>query len=693
VHPWINLAGTDVLDAPEPKWRMDAAVLALPAVEATLEPGEVRVVSLAAPVAGRLALWSPDAPRLHGLVLTVSEADAPIDRSYTRFGWREYRIEGGDFLLNGGKLQMFGDLLHPFGPFVNSRRHVWAWYRMIKDMHGNAVRPHAQPHPRHYLKLADEMGLLVLDETALFGSSLQLNFEAPAAWDRYAAHFDNLILRDRNHPSVFGWSWGNELFATFIYDDAISAGRTNAWYGNMAALGARGRRLDPTRDWVSCDGDEDVRGSMPVWNKHFGHGLPHPDAIPSGLNKPLMVGESGGTYYARPAQLAVFNGPRAYESYRGRNEALAIDLYRNIVKLARPRLAFFSPAETAWFGLEHLPFGYDDFTRLPNADDGVWFPPFEEGRPGVQIERLPPYVCTLNPGWDPRLPLYRPLPLFEAQQAAQAPNGPLPSPWDRPPEREQPAPPSTPPPIIADVAFAGDKNSALHQRLQAWGVPLRDAIAGPGRLLIVDGATLVEAEAAATHERAEAVLAHGGVVWLMLQDAAAVSPAVQRLLPATVALSNRPATALAPTSPHPWTAGLDLPALYFAEDPGDRLILRHGLHGPFVEQGEVLLKASNTDWSLFHNVPENAKCAAVVLHEHLVKPPGATLVRVPHDDGAWLLSTIRDSPDAAQQTQLWQTLLRNLRIRLEDDTTASDTSAGNGCEHNLLLDGPPESPP
>ena len=70
--------------------------------------------------------------------------------------------------------------------------------------------------------------------------------------------------------------------------------------------------------------------------------------------------------------------------------------------MARPQLAYFSASETAWFGVEHLNLGYRDFDRLPDRRDGVFFTrPFEEGKPGMQPERIPPYVTTLNPGWDP----------------------------------------------------------------------------------------------------------------------------------------------------------------------------------------------------------------------------------------------------------------------------------------------------
>jgi beta-galactosidase len=692
VQPWVNLAGAGVLDAPEPKWRLDPPVMNLPPQTVSLKAGESKTVTLSETITGRLRFWSPDTPNLYGLVLSVNGDGQTLDRSYTRFGWRQCKIAGRDFLLNGKKVTLFADLLHPFGPFVNSRRYTWAWYRMIKDMHGNAVRPHAQPHPRHYLDLADEMGLLVLDETAMFGSSLQLNFEAPAAWDRYAEHYDNLILRDRNHPSVFGWSWGNELFAIFIYDKAITQEQTDAWYNQLAQLGGRGRRLDPTRDWFSCDGDEDVRGSMPVWNKHFGHGLPHPDWLPKDPTKPVMVGESGGTYYARPAQLAVFNGPRAYESYLGRNEALAIDVYDNIVNLARKQWVFFSPAETAWFGIEHLNLGYSDFTRLPNATDGVWLKPFEDGKPGIQPERIPPYVCTLNPGWDPDLPLYKPLPMFEAQKAAQAPDNPQPCAWDHKIQTPKPSV-SAVPATIDQVAFVGARDGELFQRLTALGLPLvpSDSLASP-KLALVDAVTLTEEMFPAAKKTADATIAAKGTVMVMLTKQGQTLALVNLLLPEPVTLTSRTATALVARQSDPWTSGFGLPDLYFAEDPADKKILKCGLDGPFVKRGKVLLDASNTDWSLFNDQPENAKCAAVVLYEHLAKPSGAALVTLQQGEGAFAVSAMDCVPKSPANAMFWRTLFTNMGVHLVSDSAPAGAQSKDK-PHDLLLNGPPENKP
>ncbi len=689
VQPWVNLAGTSVLDAPEPKWRLDPAVMSLPAQRVTITPGEARVIKMKAKVAGSLKLWSPDTPNLYGLVLSLDGDGKAIDRSYTRFGWRQVKIAGRDVLLNGQEIKMMGDLLHPFGPFVNSRRYVWAWYRMIKDMHGNAVRPHAQPHPRHYLDLADEMGLLLLDETAMFGSSIKLNFEEPQAWDRYAEHYDNLILRDRNHPSVFGWSWGNELFAIFIYDKTITTQQTDAWYRKLAELGNRGRRLDPTRDWFSCDGDEDVRGSMPIWNKHFGHGLPHPDWLPEEPTKPMMVGESGGTYYARPGQLAVFNGDRAYENYLGRNKALAIDVYDNIVNLALPKLVFFSPAETAWFGIEHLNFGYRDFTRLPNAEDGVWFMPFEEGKPGVQPERLPPYVATLNPGWDPDLPLYKPLPIFEAQKAAQAGGGPEPCRWDHKRKIKKVAAAAVKA-TIGRVTFAGALDGELYKYLDSLGLPMVGVDVESSALLIIDAESIADVTPEGVKEITKVVLGNEGAVLVMFRKSGAVPAVLNELLPAQVTLISRKATALVPGSRHAWTGGLGLGDIYFAEDSTDKYILKCGLDGDFVKKGRVLLEASNTDWSLFNNVREDAKCAAVVLYESLVKPSGTALVEMPSGRGRVIVSSLDIEPKSEANMAFWRRLFANAGVRFRapksTDERSSDTSESK--EHDLLLDGP-----
>jgi beta-galactosidase len=681
ISPWINDAGADVLSAPEPKWHLGKEVLTVAKKEVQIPPGTNAVVRLQVAVKNKLKLWSPDAPNLYGLVLNITQKKQIVDTHYQRFGWRQFKIQGSDMLLNGKKFQIFADILHPFGVFTQSRRTAWAWFKMIKDVGGNGVRLHAQPWPSYYEDMADEMGLVVLDEDGLFGSSLRLNFTEPVSWRRFADHFDALILRDRNHPSVFGWSFGNELFAIFDYNDMTKEDR-DKYYAQLTELGQRSFKLDPTREWISCDGDEDLRGTLPNWSKHFGLGL-HLDLLPAHLDKPLMIGESGGTYYARPSQLSVFNGERAFENYAGRNEALGIDAYQNIVQMARPKLAYYSVSELAWFGLEHLPLGYSDFTRLPTLQDGVFFKSFEEGKPGMQPERIPPYVTTLNPGWDQSLPLYKPLAMFNAMKAAFAKDDPHPSPWDHLQITSRPS--TTNEAVVTAVGFVGNQSGNLYAAMKRFGVPFTTNL-NDAAMVIVDGQDLTVSKADEIKPQLDALLARGGQIMICLNSSNADVASVNRLLPTPISLTVREATALDRGDDCSWNRTFSLDNLYFAENKQDKQILKCGLDGDFVHQGAVVFKASDTDWSQFNDVPENAKCAAVVLYEQLIKPSGAALVTAKQGVGMVSVSTIDYMTEDKAHVQFWCRLLQNMGVKIGKSMMPDDHQGKR--EHDLLLNGP-----
>jgi len=88
-------------------------------------------------------------------------------------------------------------------------------------------------------------------------------------------------------------------------------------------------------------------------------------------------------------------------------EALAIDVYQNIVQMARPKLAWYPLPN--WRGSASAPAArLARHSRLPDGRDGV-FPLCPTPRTARHAGRAhPPYVSTINPGWDPGLPLYRP---------------------------------------------------------------------------------------------------------------------------------------------------------------------------------------------------------------------------------------------------------------------------------------------
>jgi beta-galactosidase len=664
IKPWGNLAGKDILSAPVPKWRLGSKVLSFPVRQALVPAGGTAKVTLQVPVGTRLKLWSPDAPHLYGAVFQLKQVGATtaIDQHYVRFGWREFRIKGRNLTLNGKNIQLTGDFMHPFGPYMSSRRYVWQFYKTIKDMGGNSTRPHAQLHPRAYLDLADEMGLCVLDEASIFGSSINLNLKEEITWQRLEKHVDGMVVRDRNHASVFGWSPGNEMFALFFKTAKEERDRE---YLRLKSLARRPLALDPTRNWVSVDGDSDLEGTLPVWSRHLGIGLPGKDTFPQPDNgKPRMIGEHGGTYYASPPRLEEINGDKSYESYQARNEALAIDLYRMITTTARKELAFFSPSELGWFGLEHLPFGYRDHTRPPSKSDGVFFSKYAENQPGVQIERLPPYAMTLNPGFDQNLPAYKPMAMFEAMKAALRPANHQPSRWSQIPKvvkRAHPAPTN----LITKVAFAGDFRGELYETLSVFGIPLAaGADAATASMLIIDGESLSQTTAPAANRLAREILGRGGMVWGMMRDQGRSLPQLAGLLPSGLTLTDRHATSLVRGQSSPTTAGFSLDQLYFVGEGDDSQIQKAGLTGPLVQGGKVLLSASNSDWSLFDRRSESSKGSSMLIYENLQKPAGAALVEVPQGAGRLWISTLDTAPSNKLVETFWKQLFANIGVKV-----------------------------
>ena len=665
IHEWLNLAGSGTTDAAEIAWKLSDKLMSTASQKFTVRPGTSATVRLSRKISeGELKLWSPDSPSLYTAVLHLSDRDGGIDVRTERFGWREFRIVGDEFRLNGKKIQCFGDIQHPFSAYVCSRRFAWAWYRMIKDFGGNAVRPHAQPWPRCYYDLADEMGLMVLDETGLFGSSIRLNFEEDQTWERCTQQLENLILRDRNHPSVIGWSAGNETFAIALLNKAPQS-VSRIWDDKLVAMALHALECDPTRDFVTLDGDRDMDGRLPVWSKHFAHGLKLED-LPKGLGKPLVVGENGATYYGKPDQLVQFAGMLPYIDYKGRNEALARDLYQNVKYMAMPYLAYFSPSEVSWFGIEHINLGYHDFSRLPNLSDGV-FPglEYQENVPGYQYERIPPYVTTFNPGLDPELPVYKPLAMFEAYKAALAGDD-----FAAPDPSFEPAAFTPAEPVYSSVFVAGGCPARMAGFLGAVGARIAHSPSDDA-LIIVDASTV-------TSEQLEAVR---GRRTLALSSDGSLSADFRRLIGNGTSSITYPCTAL--ESP----VGAYLPSeLYFGDGRrNETTIAVAAITGDILSAAECILVPSRTDWTLFNDVAEHWKCAQVVLYESLEKPAAACLLRICVAGTPFTVSTIDYRNHSEKAIALWRKILSAEGLQTE---APSVSRPHESRMFNLLLDGP-----
>jgi beta-galactosidase len=151
----------------------------------------------------RPQLWSPESPNLYKLVTTVESNGKVVDQKETEFGIRTIAFDSTNgFLLNGKRYQIQGTCNHQDHAGVGTAiPDALQEYRVVKlkEMGCNAIRTSHNPPTPELLDDCDRLGLLVMDENRRMDTNeYELN------------ELRSQILRDRNHPSVFIWSLGNE---------------------------------------------------------------------------------------------------------------------------------------------------------------------------------------------------------------------------------------------------------------------------------------------------------------------------------------------------------------------------------------------------------------------------------------------------------------------------------------------------
>jgi beta-galactosidase len=149
------------------------------------------------------ALWSPESPSLYRLVTTVESGGKIVDQKETAFGIRTVAFEATNgFLLNGKRYQIQGTCNHQDHAGVGlAMPDDLQDFRVakLKEMGCNAIRTSHNPPTPELLDACDRLGLLVMDENRRMDTN-----------DYELNELKNFVLRDRNHPSIFIWSLGNE---------------------------------------------------------------------------------------------------------------------------------------------------------------------------------------------------------------------------------------------------------------------------------------------------------------------------------------------------------------------------------------------------------------------------------------------------------------------------------------------------
>lgn len=175
-------------------------------------------------------LWSVDHPFLYRAVVRIKVNGEVTEEKIIRFGIRDIRVNTEGVFINGKKVKIQGVCVHQDHAGVGTAVPDYLQYyriSLLKEMGANAYRTSHNPPTPELLDACDSLGMLVLDETRLLTGGKE-----------YLQQFQDLVKRDRNHPSVFMWSIGNE-------EETIQANETGK--RTAAAYLHELKKLDATR--------------------------------------------------------------------------------------------------------------------------------------------------------------------------------------------------------------------------------------------------------------------------------------------------------------------------------------------------------------------------------------------------------------------------------------------------------------
>ncbi|WBS05306.1 DUF4982 domain-containing protein [Pseudoduganella sp. SL102] len=230
-------------------------------------------------------LWSLDDPHLYVLRTTLLQDGRTVDSYETRFGIRTVSFDPDKgFSLNGKRIKLQGTNNHQdhagVGVALPDGLQDWR-LKQLKSFGVNAYRTAHHPPTPELLDAADRLGMLVIDEHRMMGTSPEI-----------VSQLERLVRRDRNHPSVILWSVGNEEWALEGKPLGTHLAR------EMHAIV---KRLDPTRRTSVATSSSGRGTSLGADVIGFNYGAQHDvDAFHRAHpGKPATMSEEGSTLTTR----------------------------------------------------------------------------------------------------------------------------------------------------------------------------------------------------------------------------------------------------------------------------------------------------------------------------------------------------------------------------------------------------------
>ena len=279
--------------------------------------------------------WTYLDPHLYQLETTVA-GDSGLDRVETRFGFREFWVENGGFRLNGIPINLHATATWPPNDLIDTNE-IAQVLQDVKNGNNVAMRLHTQPWDEPWYEMADQVGLLIIEEGAVWCDPFSYRLSDTNFWNNFSQHLIGAVKRDRNHPSIVLWSLENEI---------LHCGGEQAYSATdqqLAAMGRLVKGLDPTRP-ITYEADLDPGGEASVLGLHYPHEYPDfhvwpndaywmdqsiaRDWVPGGRwlwdrVKPLYIGEFLWVPSTSASDFTILFGDDAYA---------APNSYRNLAK-------------------------------------------------------------------------------------------------------------------------------------------------------------------------------------------------------------------------------------------------------------------------------------------------------------------------------------------------------------------------
>ncbi|MEI7422601.1 MAG: glycoside hydrolase family 2 TIM barrel-domain containing protein [Prolixibacteraceae bacterium] len=190
--------------------------------------------------------WSSEHPNLYSLTLELIDPKGNVSEVLSnKIGFKKVEVSHQTLLVNGVPVKLNGTNSHMQHPELGHAMDLETIRKdlvLMKQFNINCVRTSHYPPNIEYLKLADELGVYIVDETGDESHATEFVSKLPEWKNAYIDRVTGMVLRDRNHPAIIFWSAGNE----------------SGFGNNICEVIKTGKSLDPTRLFMYGGNSDDV---------------------------------------------------------------------------------------------------------------------------------------------------------------------------------------------------------------------------------------------------------------------------------------------------------------------------------------------------------------------------------------------------------------------------------------------------